>query len=298
MTPPPSRARSPTLVSALLTAGLAAIGNPRCVAAKQVQSADEASTASQQTNPGQDALNNGRDLTRPENSFELRFRSQQSSGEDSTTDKERLYLLATSRIVLDQWWKLSLLGQIEEAYKKTVSDKSPATEDSGFGDSVVQAVLIRTLNERWAFGFGARVVAPTAEDDLGPGKWLVMPGFGVRYSLTELGSDSYFVPAMRYDVSVAGSHSRRDISDLQMAPTLNIDLPERWFLTLYPSYDIRINYGEPASGQTGHLFLPADFAIGRELCDRVVMSLEIGVPIIKDYPVYDYKAQLRLVLKE
>src|SRR6516165_1295387 len=109
-------------------------------------------------------------------------------------------------------------------------------------------------------GFGARVVAPTAQDDLGSGKWQIMPGFGVRYSFLEWGDNTYFVPAIRYAVSFAGRASKRDISEPQIAPTFNIGLPDKWFVTLYPSYDIRINYGEPVSGQTGKLFLPADFA--------------------------------------
>jgi hypothetical protein len=74
-------------------------------------------------------------------------------------------------------------------------------------------------------------------------------------------------------------------------------LPSRWFVTLYPSYDIRINYGDPASGQTGRLFLPLDAAIGRKLSDDVLVSLEVGVPIIKDYPVYNFKTELRLAVK-
>ncbi len=283
------------LIIALLTAGFAAICTPRLAHAEPNQSAAETPAASQDAK--QDELNNGKDLTNPVNSFELRFRYQQSMGSDSTTDRERLYLLATSRITLDPEWKLSLLAQVQGDNKVTVSDKSPTTQDLGFGDTTFQVILARTLSERWAFGFGARVVAPTAQDDLGPGVWQVMPGFGVRYSLPELGSDSYFVPAMRYDMSVTGTPSSRNISRLEIAPTLNIDMPQRWFLTLYPSYDIRINYGDPISGQTGRLFLPADFAVGREITNDVVMSLEISVPIIKDYPVYDFKTQLRLILK-
>ena len=125
-----------------------------------------------------------------------------------------------------------------------------------------------------------------------------MPGFGVRYTFTELSSDTYFVPAMRYAVSFAGSPPKRDISEPQIAPTFNIDLPGPWFLTLYPSYDIRINYGDPVSGQTGRLFLPADLAVGYALSEKVAMSLEVSVPIIKDYPVYDFKAEFRVVIKE
>jgi len=102
---------------------------------------------------------------------------------------------------------------------------------------------------------------------------------------------------MRYAVSVAGTSSTRDISELQIAPTLNLDLPGPWFLALYPSYDIRINYGPPVSGQTGKLFLPADAELGYKLSDEIVLGLEVSVPIIKDYPVYDFKTQLRVIVK-
>jgi hypothetical protein len=64
---------------------------------------------------------------------------------------------------------------------------------------------------------------------------------------------------------------------------LNISLPDRWFFTLYPSADIRVNYGDPVTGQTGRLFLPFDFSLGRSLSKNFTISLEVGVPIIKDY---------------
>jgi hypothetical protein len=63
--------------------------------------------------------------------------------------------------------------------------------------SAFQTVLARAINDHWAVGIGARLVTRTADDGLGSGKWQIMPGFGVRYSLPELVSDSYFVPAMR-----------------------------------------------------------------------------------------------------
>src|SRR5262249_39066281 len=37
------------------------------------------------------------------------------------------------------------------------------------------------------------------------------------------------------------------------------------FFALYPSADIRVNYGDPVTGQTGRLFLPFDFSVGAEL---------------------------------
>jgi hypothetical protein len=42
------------------------------------------------------------------------------------------------------------------------------------------------------------------------------------------------------------------------------------------------------------LFLPFDARIGRQLSNNVAVSFELGVPIIRDYPVYDLKTQVRL----
>jgi hypothetical protein len=112
----------------------------------------------------------------------------------------------------------------------------------------------------------------------------------------QVSAGSYLEPLVRYDVSFAGDPSRKSINNLQFAPTFNLGLPDRWFVTLYPSPDIRINYGPPVTGQTGRLFLPFDARIGRKLTDNLALSLEIGVPIIKDYPVYDFKTEVRLNL--
>ena len=90
--------------------------------------------------------------------------------------------------------------------------------------------------------------------------------------------------------------SKKNISNLQFAPTLNLSLPGHWFVTIYPSDDIRVNYGDPVTGQTGRLFLPFDFMIGRKLTPNLVLSLEVSVPIIKDYPVYNFKTEVRLNL--
>ena len=47
-----------------------------------------------------------------------------------------------------------------------------------------------------------------------------MPIAGFRYRLSEINSDSYFEPYARYDVSVAGDPTKRNISNLQLAPLL------------------------------------------------------------------------------
>jgi len=43
--------------------------------------------------------------------------------------------------------------------------------------------------------------------------------------------------------------------------------------------------------------LPLDAAIGRDVTDNLSLSLEISIPIIKDYPVYNFKTEARIVAK-
>jgi hypothetical protein len=240
---------------------------------------------------------NGEDFTRPESKFESRFEGV-TSGTTTRTDREQLLLRLDGAINLAADWKFGWLASMPVVNRDSTSlNPATSTHDFGIGDAAFQGALSRPINDRWGYGFGARLVSPTGQDSLGSGKWQIMPGFGIRYSFLEDGTDTYFVPKIRYAISFAGDPSRRNISEPQIAPTLNIGLPSRWFVTLYPSYDIRINYGDPISGQTGRLFLPFDAAIGRKVTDDSVISLEVSVPVIKDYPVYNFKTELRLAFE-
>ncbi len=44
--------------------------------------------------------------------------------------------------------------------------------------------------------------------------------------------------------------------------------------------------------------MPADAEIGYRVGDHIVIALEGSVPIVKDYPVYDFKTQLRVIFKD
>ena len=195
-------------------------------------------------------------------------------------------------------WTLALRGDLPFVDRNPITADNPLGEFiDGLGDADVQAALIKTLNARWAAGAGIRLIAPTGSADLTSGKWQALPVVGARYMLPELSPGSFFTGLVRYDVSFAGDPSKRNISNLQLARTLNIDLPRRWFVTFYPNPDIRLNFGDPITGQTGRLFLPFDFMVGRTVMKDVTVSLEIGLPMIKDYPVYDFKAVTRLNVK-
>jgi hypothetical protein len=258
--------------------------------------------AAQAASSQKESDNTGNDLFRPPaNLFQMmdEYKTAPGSGSapGSTRDvtTETLNLRMDHSLDLAPLWILALRADLPLVAKNPITSDNP---DGGYvggvGDADVQAVIIHNLDARWAVGFGARLITPTGGDTLGSGKWQIMPAAGFRYALWEISSSSYFEPVVRYDVSVACDPTKKNISNLQFGPTLNIGLPDRWFLTFYPSPDIRINYGDPITGQTGRLFLPFDVRVGRKLSDNIALSFELGVPIIKDYPVYNLKTQVRL----
>jgi len=263
--------------------------------------AQQGQTASS-ANAGTD--NNGQDFTRPQNLFQLRYEYRTAPGGGSvpgtirTVTTDSVILRADLKFDIAPQWTLALRGDLPFVDRNPITADNPLGEFiDGLGDADVQAALIKTLNARWAAGAAVRIIAPTGAPDLTSGRWQALPIVGARYMLPELGPDSYVTGLVRYDVSFAGDPSKRNISNLQPAPTLNIDLPKRWFVTLYPNPDIRLNFGDPITGQTGRLFLPFDFMVGRTVMKDVTVSLEIGVPMIRDYPVYDFKAVTRLNAK-
>ena len=246
--------------------------------------------------------NTGDDFFRPPaNMFQLLEGYRTAPGSGSTPGSIRsvttdtLNLRYDHSLALAPMWILALRSDLPLLAKNPITSSNPDGDYlHGVGDADLQAAIIRNLSQRFAVGFGARLIAPTGGVTLGSGKWQIMPIVGARYALWEINSSSYFEPIVRYDASFAGDPTRRNISNLQFAPAVNIGLPDRWFITFYPSADIRINLGDPITGQTGRLFLPFDVRIGRKLADNAALSFELGVPIIKDYPIYNIKTQVRL----
>jgi len=237
----------------------------------------------------------------PPNMFQALTEYRTAPGSGSTPGSTREVTTETFNLRYDHafdlpsGWILATRSDLPLLAKNPITASNPNGDFvGGIGDTDVQAALIHDINQRWAFGFGMRLIAPTGNDVLGSGKWQVMPLVGARLALPEITSGSYFEPLLRYDLSVAGDPTKKNISNLQFAPTLNINLPDHWFVTLFPSPDIRINYGDPITGQTGRWFIPFDIRVGKKLSETVALSLEVGVPILKDYPVYDFKTQARL----
>ncbi|MGB9118809.1 transporter [Bradyrhizobium sp.] len=257
--------------------------------------AQAASSRDQEPNTGDDFFRPPANLFQLLEGYRTAPRSGSTPGSTRSVTTDTLNLRYDHSLALAPMWILALRSDLPLLAKNPITSDNPDGDYlHGVGDANVQAAVIQILNQRWAVGFGARLIAPTGGDALGSGKWQIMPIVGARYALWEINSSSYFEPIVRYDTSFAGDPTRKNISNLQFAPAFNLGLPNRWFITLYPSADIRINLGDPIIGQTGRLFLPFDAKIGRDLSDNASLSFELGVPIIKDYPVYNIKTQVRL----
>src|SRR6185312_5689194 len=158
--------------------------------------------------------NNGQDFTRPQGLFQVRYeyRSATRTGavEGSTHEliSNIVTLRADERIDLIPDWTLALRTDLPMVVKNPITDDNPSGNDEySIGDVDFQSGITTSFNTRWAAGGGVRIVAPTAGDGLGTGKWRLLWGAGVRYMLPEIGPDSYFVPQVRYDVSFAGDPS-------------------------------------------------------------------------------------------
>jgi hypothetical protein len=271
------------------------------IASAQTVTTTAALAPLQQTTPADQVDNTGNDFARPISLFQTMYEYRTAPGNGAEKGTTREVTTDTLNLRLDRpfdlaaQWVLATRADLPLLTKNPIGADNPTGDYvSGVGDTDVQAALIHTIDERWKVGFGARLVAPTGGDVLGSGNWQILPMVGARYAWPELSRGSYLEPLLRYDQSFAGNPSKRNIGNLQFAPTLNVGLPDRWFFTFYPSPDIRVNFSDRVTGQTGRLFVPFDARVTKRFSDSLASSLEIGVPIIRQYPVYDFKSQLRI----
>ena len=235
------------------------------------------------------------DPTRPTNYFDLRNRYEDGTT-TSRNDKVQTIIRANGMFDIAPDWKFGYRVDLPLVAANAVTTDNPNGDYRyGVGRLLVSTYLANIVDDRWAYAFGGQVNAPAASGtQFGSGNWDVRPLIAVRAMLPEISDGSFFVPLLRYAQSFAASYpNSRPASTLQISPQLKIDLPDTWFVTLFPSPDVRWNFGARASGQTGRLFLPFDISSGRNF-GNLLTSLEVSVPMVKDYPVYHLKIEARL----
>jgi hypothetical protein len=235
-----------------------------------------------------DDVNTGQDITKPLTRVDIRLGYQVTPSERNSTT---LILRTDKPYVLGEGWTLALRADAPFIWNNVPSPTNlVGNYRTGFGDALAQVLLIKTLDKREAFGFGAQVIAPTATAlQFGNQSAQFIPTAGYRYSLPEISPGSFFVFAARYDFDVGGPNSHKPISNYQFSPTLNIALPDKMFVTFYPSTDIRFNV------ITQSWFVPFDVQIGKMWNTSLVTSLEYSVPLYRGpSPLYNYKIEARL----
>lgn len=237
---------------------------------------------------GNEDLNNGEDFTRPPARFDFRYRFEDKSGGDT---RQLLILRRDQPTPLGNGWELGTRLDVPLVLTDKKSSDNPEGDlTGGLGDVLFQTTLIESLSDRFALGVGARWFFPTASaDQFGTGKYRLLPMLGARWKLPELSRGSYFQLLGRYDFDVGGDSGRSHISRFQFSPTMSVALPNRWFVTFFPSQDIVVDL---LAG--GKWFVPLDISVGRNLNERMVASLEASVPVIKQFTLYDFKLEARL----
>jgi hypothetical protein len=192
-------------------------------------------------------------------------------------------------------WELAFRVEVPAVWTNLVTPENPGGQViSGFGNVLTQGWFVYEIDPRWAVAAGVQAIAPTSTNGVASDSWEEVTGAVVRVMLPEISQGSYFAPQVRYGVDFAGNDEGPMLRQLRLMPTFNINLPHDLFFTLFPSPDIRWNYGTPVYGQTGRFFLPLNFMVGWKPTPHTIISAEFGVPIIKDFPVYTFKTQLRV----
>ncbi len=243
----------------------------------------------------------GDDPTQPLGKIELLDRYTEAPGpgvEEGTTKQVETntpFARIEAPFRLAPQWELNFRAEIPVVWTNGVTPENPTGATvSGFGNVLTQAWIVHDFDQRWAVALGGQLIAPTSTNGVASDAWEQVTGLVVRAMLPEISSGSYFAPQVRYGIDFEGNDDGRMLRQLRIAPTLNINLPHNLFFTLYPSPDIRLNYGTPVWGQTGRLFLPLNFMVGWKPTEHTVISAEFGIPIIRDFPVYTFKTQLRV----
>jgi len=237
------------------------------------------------------------DPTRPVTSLDLRPHYEDDTV-SARNDRLNLIFRRNDKWDLDGNWKLATRLDVPLTFSDNATDANPSgAYRGGLGRVLLQAYVADLLDDRWAVAAGGQLVMAAAAANYGSGNWDLLPILAARALLPEISEESYFVAEARYAVSVGRSFGSRPASELQFSPELKLMVNPQWYVVLFPSTDIRVNFGRKIAGQTGRLFLPLDGAIGCNLGDSQVLSLEVSAPVVRDYPLYRLKIEARFSLR-
>jgi len=222
---------------------------------------------------------------------EEELKEGENTGQDPTKPLTRLDIRLDKPVPLENKWTVSLRFDMPFIWSNLPNPYKNYSNPEGnynFGSSefLAQVLFIAPPKGRSAFGFGFQTIFPTASDDqFGRGKYVIAPVAAGLYYPSSLPKGSFAGIMLRNEFSYAGDDYRSDINQLVMQPLFNVNLPDRWFFTIYP--EIRLDW------DTGRWFVPFDIMAGKLVTPTTVMSLEYKAGLVKDLPLYDYELEFR-----
>jgi hypothetical protein len=227
----------------------------------------------------EEEVNTGEDFTKPPNRFDIRVNYLDLVGNFETT-------VITARvdktISLGGEWKLALRADLPYVWSDVISadNPPPGEKQAGLSDFLAQAIFITPKMGKWTIGFGPRAIFPTAtKDQMGTGKYLLVPGAGVKYDLGDWLKGAWTAVVIRQAIDVGGDEDRPHISDTTIQPFFHVDLPKLWFLTFSP--ETRYDWG------TEDWHIPFNIVVGKMITRKIVTSVEYKQAIVKDLPLYE-----------
>lgn len=234
-------------------------------------------------------FNNGQDILRPLNRFDIRAEVQQ--GAASQYGNAFILTLRNDQIYdLPQKWQLSLRADAPfNAFRCPRKPRScPCINADHMGDSLFQCILITPTYGKWTYGAGAKVIFPTGGRNLeiGDGKYQILPSFAFKYSLENWSEGSYLGVLFRQAFSFAGYRSAPRICETYIQPFFNLNLPYQWFINSSPEMFF--------DWVKRHWFIPFDLMIGKMITKSIVVSLEYEAAIVRDYPDYNQQLEFRI----
>ena len=246
----------------------------------------------------EEEVNNGQDITKPLTRMDLRYDYQSTNPPLGRNNDVNIITLRLDKpFELSPKWKITTRLDLPFMItNRPGNDNKKGNMHFGFSDALVQSLLVHVPSEHFAWAAGAQIIFPTAtEDVMGTGKYRVVPTAITRWATNDMLKGSWVALVARWDKDFAEARSNSgSVNEVQFAPLVNIPLPDKWFINLFPSTDIRYNLGDKRAGDSGRWFVPANALVGKMWGKSVVNTLELGVPIIDDYKVYDFKAQFRV----
>lgn len=241
----------------------------------------------------EEPTNNGEDPTKPLNRFDIRFQYETlpnvtKSGRFFEDRHEETLTLRSDLVLFTKPDQFALRVDLPFVWSNKVTSENPrGVRQFGLGDLLLQAVYVRTFNERWAAGIGVQTILPTAsEQSMGDGKWQLAPTVAVRAELPEISAGSYAGLIVRQFLSVAGSSSRSNINSVEIQPQINLALPNQWFINTSPKMRFDV--------YTSQWFVPLDVMVGKKFGRNWVASLEYQYGLVREDDRYNQWLEARV----